>query len=161
MESEVHGLYTELAKRVNERDWFDYDNAEAAIRALLEQPTSVLKMRLDIRENPVDGSVANVCRAGDVVIGFYLDEDAGAPCEVSITVGSVPIEGHPIVLHPGEVTRFYGASHEVFPIIGVCYSELHLFGDAEILKHASVVYGLFSSRNVRAWIATNFYRGIS
>ena len=147
-ESDVGGLYAELARRVDARDWFD--DGSVAIGALLAQPTSVLTSRLDIRRNHVDGSVATLSRDGDVLMGFYLDKDAPCPCEVSVAIGGVHVRGHPIALRPGEMTRFFGDSRDVFPIIAICYSELHAFGDPEVLRHASAVYGLLPTEARRS-----------
>ena len=156
-EEEVRCLYVELARRAVERDWSD--DASVAIGALLSQPTSVLTRRLDVRRNPVDGLVATVSRDGDVVMGFYLDEDAAAAVRLCVEIGGKPVCGHPIELRPGEMTPFFGSLSEgsrcFFPIIAVQYSEMHVYAEPEdVLKHVSVVYGMLSSAGARRWVAT-------
>ena len=143
-EEEVRSLYAELAQRASARDWSD--DVTIAVSALLSQPTSVLISRLSINSNRIDGSVANLSRDGDVVMGFYLDQDAPSSCEVTVGIGGVPVRGCPMTtLHPGKMTPFFGdaaSPMDFFPIIAICYSETHVFGDPEVLRHASVVYGL-------------------
>ena len=146
--SEVSGLYAELARRVDERDWSD--DASVAVGALLAQPTSVLTSRLDIRDH-IDGSIATLSRDGDVLMGFYLDKDAPCSCEVSVAIGGVHVSGHPIALRPGEMTPFFGeASRDVFPSIAISCSEMHAFGHPDILKHASAIYGLLPTEARRS-----------
>ena len=89
-------------------------------------------------------------------MGFYLDQDAPSSCEVTIRIGGVPVRGCSMTtLRPGKMTPFFGdaaSPTDFFPIIAICYSEIHVFGDPEFLRHASVVYG-FLPTAARRWIA--------
>ena len=149
---EVRGLYDELAKRAEARDW-SCDIAEA-VSALLTRSASLLACPLVVESvEKCDGSVASITRNGDVVAGLYLGDDAPAACDATLTVGGVTVRGGPLALRPGKLTSFFGDSGGFFPILAIAYSEIHVFGNPDLLKHVSVVFGLLSQPAARRCVA--------
>ena len=158
-EDDIRRLYSELARRAEVRDWYCENDFSEALKALQAQPTSAIKRPLAINTNPADGSVATLGRDGDVILGFYLDEDAPKDVEVSLTIGGTGVRGCPITLRPGEMTPFFGdaascSRTDFFPIMAVNYSETHVHGDPEALGRASAIYGFLPSA-ARRWVATS------
>lgn len=151
----VQELYAELARCANKRDWSD--NLESAVSLLSVQETSLVICRLSLNQSQTMHGIVE--RNGDVIIGFYLDDDNGAPCKVKLNIGGVDV-GQYITLLPGKLTSFFGSmeahTNEFFPIIAISYSMINMFGNLDDLcdlRRVSVVYGLLP-KNARILVAT-------
>lgn len=142
----IQELYVELARRADKRDWSD--NFESAILLLSHQSTSLIIHRLSLHAvNALNALHGIVERHGDVIIGFYLDDDGRAPCQVKLNIGGVDVNnGQHITLMPGKLTSFFGSPEalpcDFFPIIAISYSMINMFGNLDDLKRVHVVYGL-------------------
>lgn len=67
-------------------------------------------------------SYYNVIRNGDILVGFYLEEDQ-EPVDIQITYGGRRLGN--LTLLPGKCTYFLNNKH-MFPLISLQYNEIHI-----------------------------------
>lgn len=95
---------------------------------------------------------STIQRNGDIVVGFYLDENAVISKLLQLEIGGQPFPD--LEVQPGKFVYTFENTH-TYPIISVAYSELHITtNDYDGLY---VIYALIKDSHLRREIATNNY----
>jgi hypothetical protein len=93
---------------------------------------------------------STIQRNGDIVVGFYLDENAVTSKLLQLEIAGQPLPD--LEVQPGKFVYTFENTH-TYPIISVSYSELHITtSDCDGLY---VVYALINDSHLRREIATN------
>jgi hypothetical protein len=93
---------------------------------------------------------STIKRNGDMVVGFYLDENMQTSRLLQLTIGGESLPN--LEIQPGKFVYIFENTH-VYPIISVVYSELHVTTDT--CDGLYVVYGMIRESDLRRKMATN------
>lgn len=128
----------------------DVDNQQwdtKGLEELYDKELDVILVKEPIGIDP-NRSYCTIQRNGDIVVGFYLDKSASSHRLIQSTIGGIPLED--LEIQPGEFVYIFENTH-VYPIISVCYSELHV--TSTNYNGLYVIYALIRDSNLRRTLA--------
>jgi len=112
MKTDVYRICKIIATKIKDKNFGE-------LKDILNEEVVVTKEEMIIGPNE---NYFNVPRNGDILVGFYLEEDK-TPIELQITYGGRRLDN--ITLTPGKCSYFLNNKH-MLPIISLYYSEFHI-----------------------------------
>ena len=132
--------YHELLKhKISCKDWIESETGVAlSLLGLLQSPVMLHKQPCESQVN----------RNGDIVVGFYLDENATQSATLDINIGGVDV--CTIMIQPGEFKYFFKTTY--YPIITTHYTMAHV--KTKDYTNLSIIYG-YARTCIRKYMGTH------
>lgn len=134
----MEALWSKIKSDVDKHHWVDEWS--------LNENVFLTKLRAS--EMVSGNKFCTLARHGDLIAGFYLDQNATASRKLSLKIGGVEIRQE-LIVHPGEFVYFF--KNTVFPILAIAFSETHL--EAESYDDLWVIYAIIIDTKIRREIA--------
>jgi len=142
----MNHVWETIKQNVKNKDW----NTNG-LQELFDKQLNVILIKYPVTFD-FNKIYSTIQHNGDIVVGFYLDDDAVTSKLLQLEIGGEPLPD--IEVQPGKFVYIFENTH-TYPIISVAYSDLHI--TTKDCKGLYVIYALIKDSHLRHEIATNNY----
>jgi hypothetical protein len=139
-------LWKSIKKDVQNRKW-----DTNGLQEMIDKQLDVILVKELINFDADKKNISTISKNGDIVVGFYLDENNCNDCKLlQLDIGGDLLPN--LVIEPGEFVYVFENTH-IYPIIASSYSKLHVITPS--CNGLYVIYALINDSEVRRSLATS------